>query len=108
MVNRPPLGIASTALSARLMNACSSWGEQAKGGKLFVLAQLFLDIDDALVEPRFFDGDGGQLGERREDADLFVGELVRLAGIDAQRPKHLTRKDQGHADQRHQTLLARD
>ncbi len=56
-------------------------GEQAKSGKLFVLAQLLLDVHHPLVEPGLLDGNGRQLGQRAENADLFIGKTVGLARI---------------------------
>ena len=73
--------------------------EQTERGELFVLAHLLLNIDNPLVEPRLFDSDGGQIGEREKNADLFIGKDMRLAGIDAQRADGLSAEDQRHAQQ---------
>ena len=82
--------------------------EQAERGKFFVLAHLFLDIHDPFIEPRLFDGNGGQIGERGENADFFVREDVRRAGIDAQRADGLPAENQRHAQQRDQSSAPGD
>ena len=47
-------------------------GEEPEGGELFVLPQLLFHIHDSLVEPGFFDGDGGQFRQRGENPDFLV------------------------------------
>ena len=59
--------------------------QQAQRGELFILAQLLFHIHHPLVEPGLLDGNGGQFGQGREDANLLIGEAVRQAGIDAER-----------------------
>ncbi len=82
-------------------------GEQTERGKFFVLAQLFLDIHDALVEPRLFDGERGKFRQRGENADFLVGKFVGLPGVNVQRADGFARENQRHAQQRHQPFAPR-
>src|SRR4051812_335576 len=83
-------------------------GEQAKHGKFFVGAKLFLDVDDALVEAGFFDGDAGKLREGGEDADFFVGKIVRLGGVDVEGADGGPAREQWNAQQRDELFAAGD
>ncbi len=67
-------------------------GKQPERGEFFVLAQLFLNIHDPLVEPRLFNGEGVQFRERGENADFLVGELITPAGIDIEGSRWLRRR----------------
>ena len=82
-------------------------GQQTERGKLLILAQLLLHVHHPFIEPRLLDGDGGQLRQGRKDANLFVREDVRLAGIDAEGADGLAAIQQRHAEQRHQDLAPR-
>ena len=56
-------------------------GKQAERGKFLALAQVFLDINDLLVETRFPDRDPGKFRQRRQDAYFFVRKTVLLRGV---------------------------
>ena len=77
-------------------------GEQAEGGKFFVLTQLLLDIHDALVEAGLFHGDGRQFRQGAQDVDFLVGKTAGLAGIDVERADGLAAKNQRRAQERNQ------
>ena len=83
-------------------------GEKAERRQLFVLTQVLLDIDQPLVKAGFFDGDSGQFRERRQDADFLIRELVRLAGVNAERADRFTCEQQRNTQQRDEPFLAGD
>src|SRR5258706_15280893 len=76
--------------------------KQTERGELVVLAQLFLDIDDALIESRLLDGDRRKLSQRGENPNFFVSETVRLAVIDTEGPDCLPGEYEGDTEKRHQ------
>src|SRR5688572_30496579 len=81
-------------------------GEQTQRGKLFVLAELFLDIDDSFVEAGLFNRDPGKLGERGENANFLVRKAVGFARINTQRADACPRKNERNTEERDQPLLA--
>ena len=72
-------------------------GQQAQGGELFVLTQLLFHVHHPLVKAGLFHGDGGQLGQGRQDVDFFVGKTAGLAGINVEGADGLPAEHQGRA-----------
>src|SRR2546422_1023259 len=78
--------------------------EQANRGELFALAQLFLDIDDALVKTCLFQGDSREISKGGKYAHLFVRKAMRFARIDVQRADYLPIENQWHAQERNESF----
>ena len=60
-------------------------GEQTERAEPFVAAQLFFDVDDLLVQPRVFDGDGGEIGQRGQGPYVLIRIAIRRRGVHVER-----------------------
>jgi hypothetical protein len=88
-----------------------SWAISAasrpRGGELLVLAQRLLALEDAGVEPRVLEGDGGQRGQRGAEPFFVVVEPMHLTGEDRQRAQHLAFEHQRRGQHRAQAFVER-